>query len=170
MLKKILFGLPILIVSFFTSTAHAYAMCPVCTVAVAAGVGLSRYLGVDDTVAGVWIGALIISSAMWTVNWLAKKKITFPMSNLIMTVLYFLIIVGPMYWKDLIGHPLNKIVGIDKLLFGSLLGIATFIFAVLLHNFLKKRHGGKSYFDFQRVVIPLSSLIIASAAMYFVTR
>lgn len=169
-LKKILLGLPLLLISFFTSTVHAYAMCPVCTAAVAAGVGLSRYLGVDDTVTGVWIGALIVSSAMWTVNWLAKKKITFPLSYLITTLAYFLLIMGPLFWKDIVGHPLNKVMGIDKLLFGSLLGVLVFVASVFFHNFLKKRNNGKSYFDFQRVVLPVSSLIIASAIMYFVTK
>lgn len=169
-MKKFLLGLPLLVISYFVGTAHAYAMCPVCTAAVAAGVGLSRYLGVDDTVIGVWIGALIVSTAMWTVNWLAKKKITFPLSNLITTVVYFLLIMGPLYWTDIVGHPLNKIIGIDKLLFGSLLGAVVFVSSVMTHNFLKKRNSGKSHFDFQKVVIPVSFLIIASAVMYFVTK
>ena len=34
----------------------AQAVCPVCIVAVGAGLGLSEYLGIDDTIAGVWIG------------------------------------------------------------------------------------------------------------------
>jgi hypothetical protein len=169
-LKKILLGLPLLIFSFFANTLHAYAMCPICTVAVAGGIGLTRWIGLDDTIAGVWIGALVISSATWTVNWLAKKKIVFPLSNLILSALYYVIIMGPLYWKDIVGHPLNVILGVDKLLFGSFIGVAIFALSVITHNYLKKRNGGKSYFDFQRVVIPVSSLIIASAVMYFVTK
>lgn len=38
-------------------TAKAQAVCPVCTVAVGTGVGLSRWLGVDDTITGLWLGA-----------------------------------------------------------------------------------------------------------------
>ena len=169
-MNKYILSLPLLFAGFFAGTAHAYAICPVCTVAVAAGVGLSRYLGVDDTVTGVWIGALIVSSAMWTVNWLAKKKITFPASNFIITLIYSLLIMGPLFWKDVIGHPLNKIAGIDKLLFGSILGVAVFVFAVWLHMTSKHRNNGKSYFDFQRVIIPVGLLIVASLVMYLITR
>ena len=35
----------------------AKAICPVCTVAVGAGIGLSRWLGIDDSITGLWIGA-----------------------------------------------------------------------------------------------------------------
>jgi hypothetical protein len=34
-------------------------VCPVCTIAVAGGVGLCRYLGIDDLISGSWIGALL---------------------------------------------------------------------------------------------------------------
>jgi hypothetical protein len=36
-------------------------VCPVCTIAVAGGVGLCRYLGIDDLISGAWIGALLFS-------------------------------------------------------------------------------------------------------------
>lgn len=32
----------------------ALAVCPICTVAVGAGVGLSRCLGIDDSITGLW--------------------------------------------------------------------------------------------------------------------
>jgi hypothetical protein len=41
---------------FFAETASA--ICPLCTIAVGAGVGLSRWIGVDDAVTGLWIGGL----------------------------------------------------------------------------------------------------------------
>ena len=37
------------------------AICPLCVVAVGAGLGLSRWLGVDDVVSSIWIGALLVS-------------------------------------------------------------------------------------------------------------
>jgi len=45
--------------------SYALAVCPVCSIAVAGGVGLSRWLGIDDTISGIWIGGLIISLAIW---------------------------------------------------------------------------------------------------------
>lgn len=49
-------------------------MCPVCTIGVVVGVGLSKYLGVDDLISGVWIGALLIYLTLWTSLWLNKKS------------------------------------------------------------------------------------------------
>lgn len=57
-----------LILAFLLFGVQVQAVCPVCTVAVGAGVGFSRYLGIDDTIAGLWIGALIVSVSMWTIN------------------------------------------------------------------------------------------------------
>lgn len=37
------------------------AQCPVCTVAIGVGVGLCRYLGIDDLITGLWIGALLLA-------------------------------------------------------------------------------------------------------------
>ncbi len=31
-------------------------MCPVCSISIGVGVGLCRYLGIDDLISGVWIG------------------------------------------------------------------------------------------------------------------
>jgi len=55
----------------------AFAVCPVCTVAVGAGLGLAEYFGIDDSISGLWIGALIVSMSIWTINWLNKKEIRF---------------------------------------------------------------------------------------------
>lgn len=55
-------------------TSKAYAICPLCTVAVGAGVGVSRSLGIDDVIVGLWIGGLLVSSSMWLFEWLKGKK------------------------------------------------------------------------------------------------
>ncbi|PIU03715.1 hypothetical protein COT44_01735 [Candidatus Shapirobacteria bacterium CG08_land_8_20_14_0_20_39_18] len=63
---------------YLLSLTNAFAFCPVCTVAVGAGVGLSRWLGINDTITGLWIGGLTVSISAWTLNWLATKNKTFP--------------------------------------------------------------------------------------------
>ena len=64
--------------TFFTLLAltskQALAVCPVCTIAVGVGLGISRWLGIDDTVTGVWVGGLIVSSGLWMGNWIISKK------------------------------------------------------------------------------------------------
>jgi len=51
----------------------AKAVCPVCVVAVGAGLGLSEYLGIDDSIAGLWVGGLLFALSLWTYDWIKKK-------------------------------------------------------------------------------------------------
>src|SRR3989344_4306223 len=68
----VLFSLFIINYSLFPSPVGA--VCPVCTVAVVAGLGVSRTLGIDDVVTSIWIGGLILSMAFWTIDWIEKSK------------------------------------------------------------------------------------------------
>jgi hypothetical protein len=65
------------IATFSLAALPAKAVCPVCIVAVGAGLGLSQYLGIDDTISGVWIGGLTAAVAAWTINWFNKKNWSF---------------------------------------------------------------------------------------------
>ena len=145
-------------------------MCPVCTIGVVAGLGLSRWIGVDDTVSGVWIGGLLASLTGWTVNWLRKRKINFISLPAITAVLYYGFAVIPLYTKEIIGHPLNKLWGIDKLVLGIVFGTIFFILAVLVYQVLKKKNHGHAHFKFEKVVKPVFSLIALSAMFYFITK
>jgi len=53
-MKKILISFLSVLVIF--NTNQVFAVCPVCTVAAGAGVGLSRWLGIDDIIIGLWVG------------------------------------------------------------------------------------------------------------------
>ena len=108
-------------------TMAAHAMCPICTIAVGAGVGLSRWLGIDDSVTGLWVGALTVSMAMWTINWMDKKKYHFKYRSIIITLAYYALVVLPLTISDVIGHPFNKLWGIDKLLLGIIIGSFAFL-------------------------------------------
>ncbi len=165
MYKKISLFIGFLILGLFSFTS-ANAVCPVCTVAVCAGVGLSRWLGIDDLISGVWIGGMAVSLIIWTLSWLGKKKIIFKLRWLAVAVVYYLIIIFSLYLPKIAGHPSNKFLGIDKLMFGMTAGSLIFIAAVWLHNFLKKKNKDKSFFPYQKVVIPVASLIILSLIFY----
>ena len=142
------------------------AVCMVCTIAVGAGVGLCRWLGIDDLISGAWIGGLIVSMIVWFLDWLDKKGIKFKFRRLIIIVLFYFIVLSPLYLMGIMGHPLNKFWGIDKLLFGIITGSLVFIVSVCLNNFLKKKNQGKAFFPFQKVVLPILSLIIVSLIFY----
>ncbi|MFZ2192669.1 MAG: hypothetical protein WAV31_00300 [Candidatus Moraniibacteriota bacterium] len=147
----------------------AQAFCPVCVVAVGAGLELSNYLGIDDTVTGLWIGALLVSLSMWTIEYLAKKKINFFGKRTIIFGSFYFLTVAPLYWKNLIGQPMHSFWGIDKLVLGMIIGSILFFFGGILSFKLKQRNGGKVYFPFQKVIIPLVILFIASGLFYYLT-
>ena len=152
------------------AVSSAQAFCPVCTLAVAGGVGLSRYFGVDDTITGLWIGGFLVSMVIWTLDWFSQKKINFVAKKSVTAIAWYLMVVAPLWWDDLIGHPLNKIWGVDKLAVGIFFGSVFFLLGGWLHFTLKRRNGDKVYFPYQKVVFAISPLIILSAIFYFITR
>ena len=163
----IIFGL---VAAGFLFSVPAQAVCPVCTIAVGAGVGLARYLGVEDTITGVWIGGLVISMALWTVSYLERKKRNIKNAEIISVVFYYLIVVVPLYFMGIMGHPFNKICGVDKLLVGIIFGSLAFILGHKINLKLKERNGGKVYFPFQKVAMGVASLIIVSLIFYIISK
>jgi hypothetical protein len=158
----------LLFAPLFIFPDRAYAICPVCTVAVAGGVGLSRYLGVDDLIAGLWIGGFTVSLIMWTVNWLNKKGIKFIGRKILITAAYYGLIVVPLFYTGIMGHPLNKLWGVDRLLLGIILGSVVFFAFAQGYQYMKKKHDNKAYFPFQKVVMPVLPLVLLTILFYFV--
>lgn len=140
----------------------SFAVCPVCTVAVGAGVGLCRYLGIDDLISGTWMGGLLMSLSLWTIEWLNKRNIKFLFRKPLVLFFWFGIAIFILFKLGVIGHPENKFLGVDKLLFGIISGAVIFLFSVFFHNFLVKKNKGKVFFPFQKVVIPILFLLILS--------
>jgi uncharacterized membrane protein YhdT len=62
----------------------------------------------------------------------------------------------------IIGHPQNKFLGIDKLIFGIFSGTIIFLISILFENYLRKKNQGKVYFKFQKVLIPVLFLLVLS--------
>lgn len=165
MLRKISYFLPIL----FFKISFAQAICPVCTVVVGAGIGLSRWLGIDDSITGVWIGALLISVSLWTINWISSKEWRFKGYKTAVFAFYVSLIIIPLFWMDVLFHPLNQIWGIDKLVIGIIIGILFFILSYKIHFYLKKKNNDKVYFPFQKVALTVGAMIILSLLFYFIT-
>lgn len=152
------------------ATAVKAIPCAVCTIAVGAGVGLARWLKIDDRITGLWVGALIASLIAWTIHYLDKKNIHFKGRKILTVILWYGLTIVPFFFTGMIGNPLNTFWGIDKLLFGIILGTIIFIGANLLLNYLKKKNGGKPYFHLQKAIVPVSFLAIASLITYLIIR
>ena len=148
----------------------AYAICPVCTAAAALGIGLSRWLGIDDTISGIWIGGLLASASMWLLSWLKSKKYNFFGDKIAVPIVAYASVLVPLYYKDIIGHPLNKLWGIDKLILGIAIGSAVFLIGAISYNIIKVKNNNKPHFSYQKIVMPIAPLIILSAIFYFITK
>jgi len=146
-------------------------MCPLCTVAVGVGLGLSRWLKIDDAISGIWIGAFILSLSFMTAK-LTKKYVSIRLRFL--TALYFIFFLAgtfvPLEYYKITGNPLNQLWGIDKLILGVSIGFIVFPLSLFIHGLLKYQNHRKSYIPFQKVIIPIIGLSIGSIVMYTVVR
>jgi len=168
MKKGIIFSILSFAGVFFASSAKAF--CPVCTIAIGAGVGFSRWVGIDDAISGVWIGGLTISMVFWTLDWINKRKFKIAFKNYIIPLVFYVLVIAPLYSWNIMGHPLNKMWGIDKILFGIILGSVVFLLSALTHTLLKKKNNSKSYFPYQKVAFPVSFLLITSLILHFIIQ
>jgi len=139
----------------------AQAQCPVCTAAVLVGLEGARRMGVDEAIVGVWAGGLFLALIFMVWNIMRSKGVKNPLW-------YLLPVVGPVavlvtMWMLKIGFGVGTLFGVDKFLLGILVGAVVFFIATRWYFRLKKKNGGKSWFPFQKVVWPVSALLIASA-------
>jgi len=126
-------------------------MCPICSIGVVAGLGLSRWLKVDDSVSGLWVGALILGISLWAFN-LPRLKRRGWLALIFILIIFWLFTFLPLYYFGVIDNSCKTIWGLNRLVFGSLLGIILSSAAFLIKRGL---------FPYQRIIIPLSVLIIA---------
>lgn len=146
---------------FFASSA--YAVCPVCTVAIGGGLLLSHYLGIDDLVVGVWIGGLLVAFGLWMSTYI--KKVYIKGQAWLITAFLWATTVLSLKQAGFIGHPTCKIHGHDKLLTGIEVGTLAFLLGFGLDWLLRrqnKKNPGKAVFPYQKVILPIFWLLVAT--------
>lgn len=137
-------------------------MCgPVCAIGIASGLGISRWLGIDDLTLGLWIGALILSISVQFDVFLRKKGKNFPYSFWVILIGTYLLSFLPIM-KSIIGDPTCYFLGMPKVIGGSLIGMLVLFLADKLNLWTIARHNHKVYFYYQKAIIPLVVLLIAS--------
>lgn len=110
---------------------------------------------------------MLKSYAFLTKNWLEKRKIAFYGCGMVLAVFYYVATIWPLCISNIIGHQLNKLWGIDKILLGILVGSLVFIIGAASYDQLKKHNHNRAYFPFQKVVMPVLLLIILSVVFYY---
>lgn len=158
---QIITALIFFLLSFFAFSMPARAVCPVCTLAVGGGVLLSRYLGVDDLIIGIWVGGLLISLGLWFSTFI-KKTILKGQEWVVVAFLWLSTVIG---FKEagFIGNPLCRLFGFDKLLLGMIGGSVAFFLgysADIISRKQNKKNPGKVFFPYQKVVLPVVFLVL----------
>ena len=157
----------ILLLSLFfvvvlTTEVLANPACAVCTVAVGASLEVARRLGVDDCVVGVWAGAFLTLLGFWLLKWFEKKNINFWGRDFI-SVWGSVAMIGTMYISHMPYAPKPILFFyIDPFLFSTIVGALGFIWSSDFYQWMKARNGGRAHFPFEKVVLPVATLVILS--------
>ena len=154
-------------IMLFATAAHANPACAVCTVAVAASLEIAHYLGVDDSVVGVWAGAFLALLGYWMIVWFERKKWRFAGRDFLLITLSVAMI-GFMYVSKLEYNPQPILVFfLDPFLFSVILGALTLILSNHFYQWMKKKNGGHAHFPFEKVAVPVVALALLSLLFYY---
>jgi hypothetical protein len=159
MLSFILFGM----------IKSVYAVCPLCTIAAGIGVGSSQYFGIDDTITGIWIGGIIISSALWFAHYLRSLNVKILFTRSLSIILFYSVTIIPMCWMNLFGIEGNTLWNVDKLMLGIIVGTLVFVIGSFTDIALRATNNCEVYFYFQKIILPISLLLVASGVFYYFT-
>jgi len=130
-------------------------------------------LGWDDSIVGIFVGAMIVSSALWLNNILKKRSIggnAFLRISSI-TVATFVLTILSFYFAGIFG-PANtyRIFGMEKIIFGSISGAVVSFAAFFTSNEIKKRNEGKTLFNYQSMTLTFGALILNALIFWMVFK
>ena len=164
-MQKLLLSLIILLSSATKSFANP--ACAVCTVAVGAFLEIARRAGVDESVVGVWAGAMLALMGYWLIIWFDKKNWRFYGRDFIL-IASSVAMIGFMYIKEIEYNPTDILVfWIDPFLFSVILGALGLIYSSAFYQWMKKRNGGHAHYPFEKVVVPVLALVLLSVLFYY---
>ena len=163
-MKKIITIFSLIITFSLVLARPVSAHCPLCVAGAGIGLSLARILGVDDSITGVWIAALLGASSFYFSTF-TLRKIKFPFKKAIVYLLIFGSTLWSFYKFNMVDLHAGDIFGIHKLTFGVISGAVMFYVVDIIDAYLIKKHGGV-YFPYQRVVASLGSMLYLSMFNY----
>lgn len=155
-----------LLLGIAPASALANPACPVCTIAIGASLEIARHMGVPDSVVGLWAGALLALLGYWTIKFCDRRGWNWRGRNTMLIVLSVAMI-GFVYLGRVKYNPqmICGLFAMDPVLFGTVCGAVLFILTEKLYDFMKARNGGHAHFPFEKVLLPVVVLALASWAM-----
>jgi hypothetical protein len=158
---------------FALLTSVAQAVCPVCTIAIGAGLESMRVLGVKDVLTGIWAGGLTVSLIGWTAGYMRKHNVKNPIWYLLNAIVYIALLASVYVFP--LDNPIvkwwdNCMWYMDQFLLGILVGAVTFIAMELWYLHIKKKNGGHALFPFQKVVMPFTGLLLMTGVFWAIIK
>ncbi len=161
-MKNLKYSIPLSITGLlFAKPAHAH--CPLCVAGAGAGLSLSRVLGIDDSITGVWMGAFLGAMSFWITNSVNKTYI--PFQKQVFYLLIFVTTIVSFYRFGLINEHNGLVFNLPKLTFGILAGGILFYLVDTVNTLIKKKNG-KVLFPFQSIILSLGSMLLLSMGIY----
>lgn len=152
----------------------ASAHCPLCVAGAGVGLSVARFLGIDDSISGIWLGAFLAAISFWMDASISKKLKHFLVRPLTYIAMFTVTIWSIYAFNDISTNNLkffliNKhsglILGMDKLIFGMVTGGVVFYLVDIINGLIIKKNG-KVLFPFQRLLTSLGSMVILSMVVY----
>lgn len=169
-MKKLLYPVFFALCAVVLLLPVAQAVCPVCTVAVGAGLEGARLLGVDDVITGIWAGGLTLSLFFWTAGWLKKRGVKNAFWQIVVPFVVYYGLLALVYAMPGVQFGANTLWGMDKFLLGIIVGTIAFYLGARWYVKIKRDNGGHAKFAFQKVVVPLSFLMVATLVFWLITK
>ncbi|MBO4746208.1 MAG: hypothetical protein J5613_04035 [Alphaproteobacteria bacterium] len=168
-MKNKLFLLTFLIAILIVGAADA--VCPVCTIAIGAGLEGMRMMGVKDVISGIWAGGLTFSLIGWTANYMRAHNVKNKFWYFLNPVFYLALLASVYFIPR--GHPIvqwweNCMWGMDQFMLGAIVGAIVFVLMELWYMRIKRNHGGHAMFPFQKVVMPVIGLLVATGVFWLI--
>ena len=136
------------------------AQCPVCIVTVGGGLFIAKKLGLDSLLTALWISGLNVAISFWFVSFIKKPKLLknpFLWTVIMLASTYiYLVSTKQMYHKN------DTFLHVDKVLVGLLVGTLVWLLGIGMDKLMRKYNNGKVLFFYQKVIVPLTLLIVAS--------
>lgn len=145
---------------------QVYATCPVCVVAVGGGLLIAEKLGVDTLIAAIWIGAFVTAIAFAFAG--KFKLIKLPKPEISWTIIFYFLTLLTLQIQGKLNSPYCKIWGVCKIWLGTAIGTVAILLGAAVDFLLRRKNNGKVFFPFQKVIIPLTAVVLASFGFWLI--
>jgi hypothetical protein len=161
---SLLIFISVLISGFWLLVSPVFAQCPVCIVTIGGGMLIAKKLGIDDLLVSIWISALDTAISFWLATKFKQKFLSNPWFLSILMLAFALFY---FQFTGQIGHPFNKLLGFDKIVFGQIIGLLTMFIGNFIYGFSKYKNNHQALFPYSKVIFPVGLVIIVTLIFKF---